>query len=232
MSDGDADGERQSGTYLLIDDDPTIHDLVAAVLVDEDVVRMTSKKEFLNYRQAKPLAVLLDLNLPDGHGIDLIESIRDRWSNVVIIVLTGDRRPETISRALSAGADDYVSKPFEPVEFLARTEARIKWRMSLSQPKMRTFKDFELDTERRVVRGPMGIAPLSLRSTQLLIELMTVRVCRPRRSLMRRLWPDRTVSQNSLDQLTSEVRSALSSCGSSLTVKSFDGERVCLVEAA
>lgn len=104
--------------------------------------------------------------------------------------------------------------------------------MSLNQPKMRTFKDFELDTERRVVRGPVGIAPLSLRSTQLLIELMTVRVCRPRRSLMRRLWPDRKVSENSLDQLTSEVRSALIACGSSLTVKSFGGERVCLVEVA
>lgn len=122
MNDGDTDGERHTGTYLLIDDDPAIHDLVTAVLVDEDVVRMTSKKNS-NYRQAKPQAVLLDLNLPDGHGIDLIESIRDRWSNVVIIVLTADRRPETISRALSAGADDFVSKPFEPVEFLARTKS-------------------------------------------------------------------------------------------------------------
>ncbi|MDX6646229.1 MAG: two-component system, OmpR family, operon response regulator KdpE, partial [Miltoncostaeaceae bacterium] len=69
-----------------------------------------------------PDAVLLDLLLPDGNGLELCRRLRE-WSHVPIVVVSavGDER-EKIA-ALDAGADDYVTKPYAPGELLARLRA-------------------------------------------------------------------------------------------------------------
>ena len=65
--------------------------------------------------------VLLDLNLPDGNGLDLLREIRTEHGTAVsVLVLTGMRQEETVVRGLELGADDYVTKPFSPPELLAR----------------------------------------------------------------------------------------------------------------
>jgi two-component system KDP operon response regulator KdpE len=69
-----------------------------------------------------PDAVVLDLVLPDGRGVEVCEDVR-RWSSLPIVVLSavGDEREKV--RALDAGADDYVTKPFSAEELLARLRA-------------------------------------------------------------------------------------------------------------
>jgi two-component system phosphate regulon response regulator PhoB len=65
--------------------------------------------------------VLLDLNLPDGSGLDLLRDIRkDLGTGVPVLVLSGLRQEEVVVRGLELGADDYVTKPFSPPELLAR----------------------------------------------------------------------------------------------------------------
>ena len=65
--------------------------------------------------------VLLDLNLPDGNGLDLLREIRrDHGTNLSVLVLSGMRQEEAVVRGLELGADDYVTKPFSPPELLAR----------------------------------------------------------------------------------------------------------------
>jgi len=65
--------------------------------------------------------VLLDLNLPDGNGLDLLRDIRkDLGPGVPVLVLSGLRQEEIVVRGLELGADDYVTKPFSPPEVLAR----------------------------------------------------------------------------------------------------------------
>jgi two-component system phosphate regulon response regulator PhoB len=65
--------------------------------------------------------VLLDLNLPDGNGLDLLRDLRkDLGSAVPVLVLSGLRQEEAVVRGLELGADDYVTKPFSPPELLAR----------------------------------------------------------------------------------------------------------------
>jgi DNA-binding response OmpR family regulator len=65
--------------------------------------------------------VLLDLNLPDGNGLDLLRDIRSQHgSDVSVLVLSGMRQEEAVVRGLELGADDYVTKPFSPPELLAR----------------------------------------------------------------------------------------------------------------
>ncbi|MFD9520738.1 response regulator [Streptomyces sp. NPDC059979] len=69
-----------------------------------------------------PDVILLDLGLPDMDGIDAIKSIR-RWSNVPILALSARRTSQEKVRALDAGADDYMPKPFSMDELLARLRA-------------------------------------------------------------------------------------------------------------
>ncbi len=65
--------------------------------------------------------VVLDLNLPDGSGLELLRDIRrDLGTTVVVLVLSGMRQEDAVVRGLELGADDYITKPFSPPELLAR----------------------------------------------------------------------------------------------------------------
>jgi two-component system, OmpR family, phosphate regulon response regulator PhoB len=65
--------------------------------------------------------VLLDLNLPDGNGLDLLRDLRkDLGTGVPVLVLSGLRQEDVVVRGLELGADDFVTKPFSPPELLAR----------------------------------------------------------------------------------------------------------------
>lgn len=71
--------------------------------------------------------IVLDLNLPDGSGLDLLRTIREEvGGSVPVLVLSGMRQEETIVRGLRLGADDFVTKPFSPLELLARVDRWIK----------------------------------------------------------------------------------------------------------
>jgi two-component system phosphate regulon response regulator PhoB len=70
--------------------------------------------------------VLLDLNLADGNGLDLLREIRrDRGNAVSVLVLSGLRQEDAVVRGLEMGADDYVTKPFSPPELLARVSREV-----------------------------------------------------------------------------------------------------------
>ncbi len=71
--------------------------------------------------------VLLDLNLPDGNGFELIRAIRQELGrSTPIVVLSGMRQEDTVVEGLRLGADDYVAKPFSPRELLARVDRWVR----------------------------------------------------------------------------------------------------------
>ena len=117
-----------SRRVLVVDDEPQIVRGLKVILRDAGyaVETATTKREALDAVAVRPPdAVVLDLVLPDGSGVDVCSEIRE-WSTLPILVLSavGDEREKV--RALDAGADDYVTKPFGTDELLARLRAVLR----------------------------------------------------------------------------------------------------------
>jgi DNA-binding response OmpR family regulator len=111
---------------LVIEDDPVIGAILDRVLSHAghavEVVRMLSVgREVLELRDVD--LILLDLNLPDGSGLEFLRVIRqDMHLQTPVMVLSGMRQEDHIVRGLQLGADDYVTKPFSPLELVARVD--------------------------------------------------------------------------------------------------------------
>jgi two-component system, OmpR family, KDP operon response regulator KdpE len=113
---------------LVVDDEPQILRALRVILRDAgfEVVTAQSSQEALDAAALRaPDAAIVDLILPDGNGIEVCESIRE-WSQMPILVLSAVGEEGEKIRALDAGADDYVTKPFAPGELIARLNAALR----------------------------------------------------------------------------------------------------------
>lgn len=115
-------------TALVVEDDRNIRRSVRASLEANgwSVREAETLEQGIGQAKSNKLDLaIVDLGLPDGDGVDLILSIRDR-SQVPIIVLSARSEEMHKVRALDAGADDYIEKPFRVAEFLARVRAHMR----------------------------------------------------------------------------------------------------------
>jgi len=115
-------------TALLVEDEPQIRRFVRAALEEEGWhvhESATMQRGLIDAGTRRPDVVILDLGLPDGDGTDFIADLR-KWSNVPVIVLSARVNESDKIKALDAGADDYLSKPFGTGELLARVRATLR----------------------------------------------------------------------------------------------------------
>jgi two-component system, OmpR family, KDP operon response regulator KdpE len=113
---------------LVIDDEPAILRVVRANLLarDYDVVTATTGEGAISSIAIEsPDVVVLDLGLPDIDGLEVCARVRE-WTTVPIIVLSADSDDMRKVKALDAGADDYVTKPFSMPELLARIRVALR----------------------------------------------------------------------------------------------------------
>jgi two-component system, OmpR family, KDP operon response regulator KdpE len=113
---------------LVCDDEPQILRALRVILGDAgfDVTTAASATEALDKSTVqRPDAAIIDLVLPDRDGVDVTRSIRE-WSEMPILVLSAVGEEVEKIRALNAGADDYVTKPFGPGELVARLNAALR----------------------------------------------------------------------------------------------------------
>jgi two-component system KDP operon response regulator KdpE len=145
----------EGARVLVVDDEPQIVRGLRVVLRNAgfQVEAAATKEEALDALSHRPPdAVLLDLVLPDGSGVDVCREVRE-WSSVPIVVVSavGDEREKV--RALDAGADDYVTKPFGSEELTARLRAVLRRSSDLAAEPAITVGDLTIDIpDRRVTR--------------------------------------------------------------------------------
>ena len=113
---------------LIVDDDANICELVKLYLLKagyEPLIAYNGVKAMQLFNEEQPSLVILDIMLPGTSGIDICKNIR-KVSNVPVIMLTAKAEFSDRITGLEAGADDYVCKPFDPNELIARIKAVLR----------------------------------------------------------------------------------------------------------
>jgi two-component system, OmpR family, KDP operon response regulator KdpE len=150
MADTVASGRR----VLAVDDELQILRALKATLRAQgyEVMTAATMEEGLDVAAVSRVdAAIVDLLLPDGDGIELCSRLRE-WSSMPIIVLSAVGEEDEKIRALRAGADDYVTKPFGPGELVARLEAVLRRTSAEPESSVVTVAGLEVDVAEHVVR--------------------------------------------------------------------------------
>jgi len=92
--------------------------------------------------------VILDINLPELNGLDVLKSIREKWDNTQVIMLTSNSTKQDIIDGLNLGADDYLTKPFDFEELLARIQALSRRNLKNKSNILHFWKKYILDIEK------------------------------------------------------------------------------------
>jgi DNA-binding response OmpR family regulator len=147
-------------------------------------------------RQAQPDLVILDLSLPDGDGLDLMRRLRAAGDATLILVLTAKSRQDAKVLGLRGGADDYVTKPFDLEELLARVEVLFRRIRPTDDQAPRgmladriPIGEVEVDVPSRVIRRRGEDVVVSRIGFELLLALLRRRgAVVTRAELMREVW--------------------------------------------
>ncbi len=158
-------------TILLVEDDPLLGDSVVDFLKDAgyEVIWARSVAEGLQYPLEGLDMAILDWQLPDGTGLDLLRHIRQKRPDLPVIFLTVRRYVEDKVQAFQTGADDYMVKPFDPPELVARIHALLR-RVYPQETRFR-IGEAEVDLEQGVIQSPRGSYALPRKELLLLREL-------------------------------------------------------------
>lgn len=123
--------EEKQRTILVVEDDVFMQAILEEILRDLYITKIFSDgMECLAYLQAGniPDLIIADLNTPKLGGLQLIEQVKcsDFFNSVPIIILSGEESSEKRIKCLETGADDFVVKPFNPAELLARIKVVLR----------------------------------------------------------------------------------------------------------
>ncbi|MBY8824977.1 response regulator transcription factor [Sphingomonas colocasiae] len=144
-----------SATILIVDDEQPIRRLLRNTLERAGyrvAEAMNGAEAMTQLRAEAPSGVLLDLGLPDRDGLELVPLIRRQGETAILVISARDATDQKVA-ALDLGADDYVTKPFDTEELLARLRVALRHRsLSAATPKIVRKGDLEIDLDQRVVR--------------------------------------------------------------------------------
>ncbi|MEL0143632.1 MAG: response regulator transcription factor [Alphaproteobacteria bacterium] len=156
---------------LVVDDDRRLRDLLQRFLTDSGF-RVTTASSAAEARDRLTSLrfdlLVLDVMMPGESGLSLTSSLREN-TNVPILMLTAMAEPDDRINGLERGADDYLTKPFEPRELVARIRSILR-RVAIAAPAPAELRFGELvyDSQRQLFEGPDGATPLTGAEARLL----------------------------------------------------------------
>jgi two-component system, OmpR family, KDP operon response regulator KdpE len=159
---------------LVCDDELQIVRALRVILRDAgfEVIVAADGEEALDIAAVRnPAAAIIDLVLPDIDGVEVCRRLRE-WSEMPIIVLSAIGEEDTKVRALAAGADDYVTKPFGPRELIARLEAALRRAAPEAEEPVIAADGLEVDLAARTVRRDGEEVHLTPKEFELLRHLV------------------------------------------------------------
>jgi two-component system KDP operon response regulator KdpE len=176
---------------LVVDDEPQIVRALKVVLREAgfEAVPAETGSEALDLAAVRPTdAAIVDLVLPDLDGIAVTRTLRE-WSEMPILVLSAVGEEDQKVRALEAGADDYITKPFGARELVARLQAALRRTVPAEEEPRIAVEGLEIDLAARVVRReeePVHLTPIEFELLRVLVRnrgrLMT------HRALLAEVW--------------------------------------------
>lgn len=173
--------------------------------IDLDVTNnIKSTKDYLEYN--KPSLIILDVTLPDGNGFDLYKSELSKM-NIPVIFLTACDIEENIVEVLNMGASDYITKPFRPLELIARIN-------KILHKKTIKIKDITIDMNKMIVTKNneiINLTTLEYKILNLLIENINKVVTRDRIIDSIWEWTGNDVNDNTITVYMKRIREKLNS---------------------
>ena len=168
--------DNKSGEILIIEDDKDINDLLATALSKagyrtRQAWSGTEGELLLKLDREAYALVLLDLMLPGISGEEVLAQIRKQGNTPVIVLTAKDGLDEKIG-LLTSGADDYITKPFEIQEVLARIQVQLRHMQQEPEHKSVSYKNLELDRERFEVRIAGVLLPKITKQEFAILELL------------------------------------------------------------
>jgi DNA-binding response OmpR family regulator len=172
-------------TILIIDDQPSIRELVELYLVADGfrvVAARNGREGLFVARQEQPDLILLDVMMPDMDGYSFLKEHRkERDTPIIILTARGEDTDRVLG--LEMGADDYVTKPFNPRELVARVRAVIRRMNRTAEAVGMTYRAGELIIQPTSHRATLGDTPLDLTRTE--FDLLTIMIRTPGRAFSR-----------------------------------------------
>lgn len=214
---------------LIIEDNPLLLDMLEQTLQSTGYKCETATK----YAEAAEKIVmyeydvlLVDINLPDGSGLDLIRLIKLEKPSAGIIVISARNSLDNKIEGLNLGADDYMTKPFDMSELIARVKALLRRRNFMGSESLH-FGKLEIDTNARLIM--VNSNPLELTKSEydiLLFFISNVGRVLTRESIAEHIWGDNMDLADSHDFIYSHIknlRKKITTAGVSDPIKTIYG---------
>jgi DNA-binding response OmpR family regulator len=143
------------GTILVVEDDPRMQKVLKRIFTEQNYsaeIAGDGKAGLELFRKVRPLAVVLDLILPQISGRELCQTMKSISPDTPVIVLSAITEVVDKVLLLELGADDYVTKPFSPRELMARVQAAIRRQRRPTQSAVYRFGECEIDFEKMTAK--------------------------------------------------------------------------------
>lgn len=212
---------------LFAEDERMLNEAVTAILTRNNytVVSVYDGDDALTYLEGDEFdAAILDIMMPGMDGLSVLREIRAQGKQLPVLLLTAKGEISDRVEGLDAGADDYLPKPFDAAELLARLRSLLR-RQPVYRSNVLSFEDISLDLNDYVLKGPQG----EIRMTNKEFQMMELFLRNPGQVIsterfMEKVWGyDSDTEMNVVWVYISALRKKLKEIGSTVTLKASRG---------